>query len=579
MRRMPNMKSDPLTTQGSARDQRLALVFWATTAMVLICLGLIHLGVQLCFLTTRGVMPWVMPTALLAALWLGDYLGRREGLTGRGRLWPVGLTLGITVLAIGISAALYDLSWDGQWYHQTGVYSMVQGWNPLSEPIRDFAAHNELWVRHYAKGPWYIGAALTALTGQIEMGKFATWLAMSAAFMAVTATSLDAGIHRSRALALGGLVALNPVVLSEIVSYLVDGLMVCYLACYVAALFGAMRRPSPLVVFLGIVAAICCINSKFTGLIVLCFICAGAGLYYLVKRRELFWRFAGLNLAVVAIGVGVFGYNPYVTNTIYRKQPFYPLLGSKDFPSLAEQGEDPIERYETPPNMAGRNRFVRLGYAIFGRPSFTPYNNQPVAELMWPFTARLGDLDAYRFHDTRIGGFGPFFSGALILSLFLVGWLLFTASAPRFLLLLGYGVLATSLLISVHMWWARYSPQTWWLPILPVAATFWIARSRVQIGFAWVLVAIMVASALPVAAVRWHWEVRSTQTLRRQLVALRYSGREIEISMGSFDGSVAERLRTWGIPFEPVSMRQVRDGQELMSRARGNPGAVRYRFK
>ena len=566
-----------ITAQVPHLDQRLALIFWSTTATILGFLTLVHLGVLLCFLTTGVAIAWVVPLALIAALLLGDFLARRQGLQGNGRLWPVGLMLVMMLLAIGISTISYDLSWDGQWYHQTGIYSMVQGWNPLREPMRAFPAHNELWVRHYAKGPWYVAAAMASLTGWIEAAKFATWLTMGAAFMAVGAAALDAGMRRSRALALASVVALNPVVISESVSFLVDGLMVCYLVCYVAVLLSALRRPNLLLIFVGVAATICCINSKFTGLIFLCFLGAGVGLYCLVRRRDLFWRFAGLNLSVVIVGVAAFGYNPYVTNTIHRSQPFYPLLGSKAFPSMGEQGNDMIELYETPPNMMGRSRLIRLGYAIFGRPSFTPYNNQPEAYLMWPFTALPRDLDSYRFHDTRIAGFGPFFSGALVLSLLLTGWLLFTASMPRLQLLLAYGVLIASLLINVHMWWARYSPQMWWFPILPVIAVFWRARLHVQMSLAWALVGILLVNTSLVAAIRWHWEVKSTLTLRRQLTALRDSGQEIEIAMGYFEGSVAERLRTWGIPFQSVG--RIRNGKELMSVAQGNPGTVYYRFR
>jgi hypothetical protein len=576
---MIDAKSDSLPTQAPATSQHLSLVFWTTTAMILGFMVLIHLGVLLCFLTTHAALPWVIPTALITALWLGDFLGRREGLSKKSHLWPLGLMFGITLLAVGISAVSYDLSWDGQWYHQTGIYSMAQGWNPLSEPLQTFAPHNELWVRHYAKGPWYIATAMMALTGQIETGKFATWMMMAAAFMAVAAACLDAGIRPGRALALGAVLALNPVVTSEIVSFLVDGLMVCYLVCYVAALISALHRANLLVVFVGMATVICSINSKFTGLIFLCFICTAAGLYCLTKRRDRLWSFVGLNLLAIILGVGVFGYNPYATNTIHRSQPFYPLLGSKAFPSMAEQGNDVIELYETPPNMMGRNRLIRFGYAVFGRPSFSPYNNQPTARLMWPFATHLRDLDVYRFHDTRIAGFGPFFSGALILSLFLAGWILFTPPMPRYLLLLSYGILAASLLISIHLWWARYGPQMWWFPILPVAAVFWGSRSRLQLNLAWALVGILLVNAFLVAAVRLHWEFKSTQTLRRQLVALRNTGREIEIDMGRFGTSVGERLQTWDIPFQPTRLGRARDCQELMSVARGNPGAVRYRFK
>jgi hypothetical protein len=156
---------------------------------------------------------------------------------------------------------------------------------------------------------------------------------------------------------------------------------------------------------------------------------------------------------------------------------------------------------------------------------------------------------------------------------------LFTPPMPRYLLLLSYGILAASLLISIHLWWARYGPQMWWFPILPVAAVFWGSRSRLQLNLAWSLVGILLVNAFLVAAVRLHWEFKSTQTLRRQLVALRNTGREIEIDMGRFGTSVGERLQTWDIPFQPTRLGRARDCQELMSVARGNPGAVRYRFK
>lgn len=567
----------PMEPDINASNQYLSVIAWTTAAMLLGFLCLTHIGVMLCLQINHEALPYVIPVSLAGAIFLSDRLGKREGLRGYSRLWPAGLTLGIILTATGISSVFYDLSWDGQWYHQAGIYSMAQGWNPLSEPLRAFAEHNQLWVRHYAKGPWYISTAMMALTGHIEAGKFVTWVTAAAAFTTVVAACLDAGMLRARAIALGLVAALNPVVISEILSFLVDGLMVCYLVCYVAVLLSGLRRANLLILFVGTATVICSINSKFTGLIFLCFICAGAGLYCLIKRRDILWRFAGLNLLAIVLGIVVFGYNPYITNTIHRSQPFYPLLGSKSFPSLAEQDNDVIERYETPPNMMGRNRLVRFGFAIFGRPGFSPYNNEPEARLMWPFAVHPRDLAVYRFHDTRTAGFGPFFSGVLVLSLILTGGLLLSPSAPRYLLLLSYAVLSASLLISVHLWWARYGPQLWWFPLLPIAAVFRRSRSRVQVNIAWVLLGILLINSLLVAAVRLHWEVKSTNTLRKQLTTLRDSGRVIEINMRRFGYSVSERLNKWGIPFQQVG--RIRDGQELMSVARGNPGGVIYRFK
>jgi hypothetical protein len=547
--------------------------------MLLGFLCLTHLGVLVSFLTTHAALPFVVPVAFAGALVIGDWLGRREGLCGGTRLWPLGLTLGLTILAIAVSAAFYDLSWDGQWYHQVGIYRIAEGWNPLTTPMQAFTGHNQLWVRHYAKGPWYMGAALMATTGNVEWGKFVTWLAVDAAFLAVLAACLDAGMRRWRAMAVGAVIVLNPVVTSEIVSYLVDGLMVCYLACYAAALFSGFRRPNRLVVFVGAAAVICSINSKFTGLVFLCFVTAGAGPYCLFKCRDLFWRFAGMNLAAILLGTVVFGYNPYITNILHCGHPFYPLMGTKAHPSLPQQGNDQIEKYETPHNLMGRNRFIRFGYALFGRPGAQPYNNDPDARLMWPFMVPLQDLAMYRYHETRVAGFGPFFSGALLISLLLTGWLLFKAGMPRGLLLLSYVALALSLLVSIHTWWARYGPQMWWFPILPVVAIFWGSRSRVQTGLAWGLITILLINGLIVAAVRMHWEVTSTRTLHRQLVELRNSDKELDVDFQWFGEPVGKRLKTWGIPYSAMRRGQIQDGPELMSVVAGYPGGIHYRVK
>jgi len=63
-------------------------------------------------------------------------------------------------------------------------------------------------------------------------------------------------------------VALNPVVMSELTTYLVDGIMVAYLTVVVAALFSVFLRPQP-VSSGGCMATILSINAKFTGLVFL----------------------------------------------------------------------------------------------------------------------------------------------------------------------------------------------------------------------------------------------------------------------------------------------------------------------
>jgi hypothetical protein len=199
---------------------------------------------------------------------------------------------------------------------------------------------------------------------------------------------------------------------------------------------------------------------------------------------------------------------------------------------------------------------------------------------MWPFTARIGDLNAYRIlHDARVAGLGPYFSGVFLLGLLLAGWTLVSDAKARWPLLLWCGTIVASLSISVHLWWPRYGPQMWWLPLIPAIAAFAGRPSPRRAGLAWAILALMMFDAGVVFVAHLQWEIASTRTLERQLTELRASGRRIQIAMPSFSTSVGERLKTWGIPYDETQ-KLPPDGQhELMSVAKGINGAVMYRFE
>ena len=450
---------------------------------------------------------------------------------------------------------------------------MSHGWNPLYDPMHNFTPHLESWLRYYAKGPWYIALALFETTHNIEIAKAAPWIALIATFFAVFAVSIDFGMRRHRAVLIAALVSLNPVVTCQLASYLVDGLLISFLACFVAAMFRWFLKPNLLVSVIAIAAAFLCINAKLTGLVYLCFFSAAGGLYILIKRRDLFWRYIVIQSASIIVGMVIFGFNPYVTNTIHRGHPFYPMLGTATYPSLSEMGQDPIERDETPHNMVGRNRFIRFAYAIFGRPGSQPFFQGENANLMWPFDISWKDFNIFYFHEVRISGFGPLFSGALIISLFLFGIVLFKPSISREIIILLIGAIILSVIISKHTWWARYGPQLWWLPIVAVAAGF-ISGWRAVRWTAYVLTAILFVNAVLVGVAHFQWEIEATHKTYEQMALLRQKG-EVNVDFQYFREPFGERLRTAGVTFRAVRSLQCDDPMELMSVAPGYPGAVR----
>jgi hypothetical protein len=562
----------------SERNEPLASVCWVTSATIAAFLCLLQLGAMVSLLMARAGFAAVAPTALTAALLLAYWLARREGLSGRMCGYPVGLTLILLASSLLFSAFYYDFSWDGQWYHQSGIISIARDWNPLSEPMRTFPAGRELWLRHYAKGPWYAAAAIYATTGRIELGKCINCLTLMAAFFGMLAACLNAGLRRSRALAIAAVVAINPVVISELTTYMVDGVMASTLVLTVVATITALRQPRPAVIATAITASIVCINSKFTGLIYLCFMLAAVGIWCLFKTRRSLPRLALLACGTLVLGTCLWGYNPYITNTLNRHQPLYPILGSANYPSLTQQGKDGNEKYETPKNMVGRNLAIRFAYSVFGRPGNQPYREGADASLMWPFTVRLHDLYSYTYQESRIAALGPFFSGCLLLSAALGVWLLIKLDpSSRWVLILASATIIASLLISKDSWWPRYGPQIWLLPVIPMVFALREGSSRLQVRLTWTILALLFVNAAIVATVRVNWETRASLTLRHQLRDLRNSGQEHEFSTLYFDDSAKERLTEANVPFRDLGMTQLPNGHELESVVEGYPAAIRYR--
>jgi hypothetical protein len=558
------------------RGDVLGRVAWCSAAALLCWLGVLHLGAVLSFAVGAAVSPALAPVGTAAALGAAWWFARRSGLATAPAVTAAVVTAASIAGGLVLAATFIDLTWDGQWYHQTAVYKMAEGWNPLRDPLHAFGRHTwNLWVLHYAKGPWYVALALFATTGNIEVAKVASALTPAIALLVVLASAVDLGLERRWAVLVALLTALNPVATCGIVTHQVDGILVSLMACAVAAGVIFLRRPAWLPAVVVFVSSVLCINTKFTGLVYLCFFFLAGGLYCLWGRRDLVVRYGTLVGAALIVGTVALGFNPYVTNTVHRGHPFYPVQGSAGHPGLADRGRDPIELYETPRNMMGRNRFLRLAYGVFGKPGTAPYVTKD-AEFMWPFAATWSDFELYYFHDVRIGGFGPLFSGALLLAVALTVAGGVRRELPVGVVLLLAGTIVASLLVSTHTWWARYGPHLWWLPIVPVAAALrlvgppWLKRAAAAIAL------ILLVDTLLLSAVHARWEWRSTQALRQQLADLRQAG-QMTVDLAYFDVPVAERFRVAGVAFDTVPKYECPAARQLtlMSVCRGYPEWIR----
>lgn len=561
------------------RENKNSLIYSRAIALsLLLFLCSIQSVILLNFVSGSNLLKYSIPISLFLSISFLYIIYKDRILPKYFWIKIVFLFLAVILSSVFFAGQFYDMSWDGLWYHQTAVFQMANGWNPIYDPLHNFTPHLQDWVRHYAKGQWYIALSFYEILGDIEYAKASTWIALIASFFAVFAVTNQFGLSKTKSIFISIIISLNPVVVFELASYLVDGLMISFLTIFTAALFSWFKEQNRLNIFLMILSAILTVTTKQTGLVYLCFIIAGAGIYIIIIRRELLKKYLYTQSIALLLGIFIFGFNPYVTNTITRGNPFYPMLGSDKYPSLAQQGEDPIEKWETPHNMMGTNRFTRLAYAIFGRPGAQPYYPNTDASFMIPFDLGWDDFSIYYFHDVRISGFGPLFGVILLLSTILLIYLFFKSKVSNLIITIFIVTLFSSLLISEHTWWARYGPQLWWLPAFVLVLNFLQQETRLNKIANYLVAVLLIVNMVPIYFVHYVWEVEATNKTNEQIKELRQY-KNIEVDFQYFAEPFGNRLKAGGVKFTPVQKFECDKPIELMSVSPGYPCAVRVCIK
>ena len=223
---------------------------------------------------------------------------------------------------------------------------------------------------------------------------------------------------------------------------------------------------------------------------------------------ERFLLFAGSVLfALLFIGC-----DSYVTNTIRYHNPLYTMIGEDSTELILSQ---------LPPALAGLSNTERFFASLFSRVS----NSMSLASVQWklPFSVYREELNAYV--DTRIGGWGIFFSGILLLSLaVLAAAAVKHRREERKALEAGALLLAVALLQIVAvpgMFWARYFMGLAFVPPVAMALLFAAANRRGAGKKSGILPALLLAGllclnlAMPV--LRDGYELYNSFQTRKQL--------------------------------------------------------------
>lgn len=426
----------------------------------------------------------------------------------------------------------YDLTVDGNSYHKTAIAFIKNGWNPIYETSRHFQKNNsnvvkidksdkmDLWVEHYPKATWIIAAVIYNMTGNIESGKCIT-LILSIMLFIITYNLLRKILDKKWSMIISLVAVLNPIVLVQIFTYYVDGIMGILFLMEILLLFLVNPTEKTNKILWMCLISICTIftNIKYTGLLCSGVIAATFYFYWLIKyRKDIDYlrivKRLTLNFTIVfSIAIFLVGANSYVKNTIDHKNPLYPIVG-----------KDKVDIITTmqPKSFENKNMFEKYFISLFSKTENVSYGSkEPTLKL--PIKVYWSEVEELYAADTRIGGFGPLYALVFILTIpvfiyLVVEILRKKKCVSKYIFLPVIAILLSSLLIK-EIWWARYVPQLYLFQVGTLVLLIYMRKyTKPKINNAVTLVILVAISLnlLPFGYIKYN-ELNGFKTITKDI--------------------------------------------------------------
>jgi hypothetical protein len=362
--------------------------------------------------------------------------------------------------AFFLSLSQLDLSFDGNWYQKEAILQISRGWNPfLDGPLTTKVTSESmiLAINCYSKGEWLVGSLFYSALGKIEAAKASHLILIFATYFVsvglLQVLFLDNKKYLQWLLSLA--VALNPVSIYQMFTLYADGQLAS--AFTLSALFLTLLfLTGDFFAYAGcVMSLVYLVSLKSTGLVYAVILLFTFIVSFYFYRRDQFKK-SLLTVAAVFILIVGSSFNPYVTSLIRYGSPFYPFNSESSFwgvttPTGYIYGNLPV-------TYRGMNRFEKPLYSVFSESN----NGEP--KIKMPFLVRNGEAGVFWNNDIKNGGFGPLFSGALVLSCIA---LIFMTRRIGAFIWWPVAVIAITIFIVPEGSWARYVPQFYL--ILPYA--------------------------------------------------------------------------------------------------------------
>jgi hypothetical protein len=469
------------------------------------------------------------------------------------------LILGILIVAVVLVTPFYDMSEDGMWYHQESVIQMARGWNPFKRNLPfDTSDDGSLWFNHYAKGLEIFQASIYILSGKIETAKAALLFVATGAFcLSVYFIYGLQFFSKLKTVFVSGLLVLSPWVVSQVLTFCNDGQTSCLLLYALVTCCLIFREYNKSLIILLCSVVISTVNIKFTGILyIACF--TGILLFVLLIRKKTSFRPVLLAVLLSGItGIVLVGFNPYVTNFVNNGHPFWPIMGKNKVDIITA---------EYPNSWRSLNRFQKLGLSLLTHTDETTLwaNPNQEVDLKIPFTFNKTDIRYSCTPLVKMGGFGPLFSGILILSVILLSWTLLKPYPPdkRYFLVVVLATLTGTILIMEEACILRYVPQFWFIPpIIALASEFSAVRGIRYLRNA-LYICIVVNICFSVMSIPYN--IAQTAKVYAQLKEMKKNGQVIPIDFGRMQSNRI-KLEEKNIPYKVVNFSEIPGGSKTIN--------------
>lgn len=446
------------------KDKLKVVDFDIITTFLLSFIFLSVSATSVLFIVGIGVSAIYLPMYLLLSTFITFIFFYKESSKEKLKKIIINIFISIILLFITIlvASAFYDTTWDGNTYHKEMIGLMKNGMNPLYN-----VDSGDIWSQHYARAVETFASVIYAFTNNIETGKALNFLLIILLFGQLYKYLRKKNVNIILSVIFSFVVAVNPISLIQSTSYYVDGIFANTLFFIIIMLLKLTNEDedNKLYLYWLVVLTVVCINIKFTSLLICTMFIGAFIIYWLyvsirekkfgVTLKKWFIYFA----CIYIFGVIFVGSSVYVKNFIKYGHPFYPLLGEETNVDIVTDNE--------PVGLTEYNHFEKFIYTLFSK-TYTWYDKKP--ELKIPFTFYDSEFESMQYVDTRVGGFGPLYSGMLVVSIPVILFYIIRNMQKKrrmnILLILILLCIIIPIPILPVIWQLRYYPQFYLLPLI-----------------------------------------------------------------------------------------------------------------